>query len=497
MITQPSPGGADSVGDAPSGATGHVADQADQTPDAWRAFALVVLLGGLAAGWRATSGRRASVPIALAAAVVAGAVIPVARASRRPPIARGAGPLDPAAQPPTFSIVVAGRDEANVLPHLVADLAAQDWREPDGTPRFELVVVDDRSSDGTADAVGAAAAQAGIGAVTRVVRRVGQHLPDGKGAALTAAQPDACHGEYVVVLDADARVAPGFLRILAGYVAAGAAALTVRRRILDAGHSVLTRVQADEQTLDGELQRGRWAMGGCSEFRGNGIVIRRELLAGLGGWRADALTEDLDLSSRLAAERGITVAWAIDAEVWEEPVHSWSGLWRQRLRWAEGAVRRLCEHGPAVLRSERLAPVARADFALYTGQLLAPPLILGAVAGAVRRRPETAVILVGTYLAIGGGLAYDALRWETDASGCPLPPGDRLMRSIRSALFNSIWLGAIPGALCRLAVRRGPVQYDKMPHRGSISAAQPPGPGAKVEASGHDADRPTARPTAG
>ena len=79
-------------------------------------------------------------------------------------------------------------------------------------------------------------------------------------------------------------------------------------------------------------------MGGCSEFRGNGIMVRRELLAAVGGWRAAALTEDIDLSSRIAAAPGERVAWAMDAEVWEEPVRDWGGLWRQRLRWAEGAI---------------------------------------------------------------------------------------------------------------------------------------------------------------
>ena len=453
-------------GDMEAGA----ARSTDDTPDAWRALALGVLFGGLAAGYRATSGRRAATPIALAAAVVAGAVLPVARASRRPPIAPGARPQDPAARPVTFSVVVAGRDEVNVLPRLVADIAAQDWRDPDGTPRFELVVVDDRSADGTAAGVERAATASGIAAVTRVIRREGDHLPDGKGAALTAAQPDVCRGEMIVVLDADARIGPAFLRTLAGYVAAGAPALTVRRRILDADHSDLAGVQADEQTLDGELQRGRWAMGGCSEFRGNGITIRRDLLEALGGWRAAALCEDLDLSSRLAAATGIRVAWALDAEVWEEPVHSWSGLWRQRLRWAEGAFRRLCEHGPSVLRSDRLSPAAKADFAIYAGQLLAPPLILGAVAGAARRRPDSAAILLGTYLAIGGGLAYDALRWEADAAGQPLAQEVRVRRAIRSSLFNAIWLGALPGALWRLATRRGRVRYDKMPHLGSRSS---------------------------
>ena len=326
------------------------------TPGAWRAIALGILVGGLASGIRAASGRRASTPIALAAALVAGSVLPVARASRRPPVGPGAGPVAPSTRPVTFSVVVAGRDEANVLPALVRDVAAQDWRDQAGEPRFELVVIDDRSVDGTAEAVLAAAETAGLGAVTRVIRREGRDLPDGKGAALTAAQPDLCRGDYVVVLDADARIGPAFLRTLAGYAAAGVDAMTPRRRILDAGSTLLAELQADEQTLDGELQRGRWAMGGCAEFRGNGITIRRDLLAALGGWRAEALTEDIDLSSRLAAATGIVVAWVLDAEVWEEPVRSWSALLRQRERWSEGAIRRAFEHGPAVMASRALSP---------------------------------------------------------------------------------------------------------------------------------------------
>ena len=271
----------------------------------------------------------------------------------------------------------------------------------------------------------------------------------------------------VVVLDADARIGPGFLRRLAAYVSAGADALTARRRMLDADAGWLAGAQGDEQTLDGEIQRGRWSLGGCSEFRGNGIVVRRDLLASVGGWRPEALTEDLDLSSRLAATLGITVAWAIDAEVWEEPVRSLDGLWRQRLRWAEGGLRRVLEHGPAVVSSPALGRYARLDFAAYAGQLCIPPVILGTVVGAVvRGRVAPAAILVGTYLAAGGALAWDALRWETGPDGGPLALPERVGRSIRVGLFSAVWLGAIPAAMWRLATRRGPVGYTKMAHVG-------------------------------
>jgi glycosyltransferase involved in cell wall biosynthesis len=443
-----------------------VPDRPTSTPRSWRAASLGTLVGGVAVGAAAASGGGARILVAGSIGIVIAGLVPIVRASRRPPL--GPDPVPPPGRElPTVSVVVAARDEATVLPRLIGDLAAQDHRHADGTPAFEVVVVDDRSVDGTADAVAAAAEATGLGEIVRVIPRTGEGLPDGKGAALSAAQPESCRGDVVTVLDADARVGPTFVRQVATYVACGVPALTPRRRIIAARSSNLAGAQADEQTQDGELQRGRWASGGCSEFRGNGISVRRDLLAAVGGWRPSALTEDLDLSSRLAARFGVTVAWAIDVEVWEEPVRTWPDLWRQRIRWSEGALRRFLEHGRAVVASPRLPLRARLDFAAYGVQLASPPLIIGAAAGAVATgAPGTAVALVGTYLAAGGVLAFDALRWETGPDGRPPGPVERVARSVRSAAFSVVWLGAVPVAMWRLGMRRGSVRYDKMPHLG-------------------------------
>ena len=277
-----------------------------------------------------------------------------------------------------------------------------------------------------------------------------------------------CKGEVVLVLDADARIEPWFLRRAAGYFAAGAGAVTARRRILGAENGWLAGAQADEQTLDGELNRGRWALGGCSEFRGNGIMVRRDLLASVGGWRAAALTEDIDLSSRIAAAAGERVAWAIDAEVWEEPVRSRESLWHQRLRWAEGAFRRAFEHGPSVVASPNLPLGARLDFVAYVGQLAVPGVVLGAAAAAVATgRRRGLLSIVAGYLGIGGLLGWDALRWETGSDGRPLPAAQRLGRAVRVSLFGGLWLAVVPRALADLAFRRGPIRYVKMPHDGA------------------------------
>ena len=436
------------------------------TPLAWRAAALVLLFGGLAIGAAASGGGGARLLVIAAIIVVAAGLTPIIVASRRPPVPPQDIPMGPTDDLPIVTVLIAARDEAMVMPTLMDDLGAQDHRGADGRPRFEVIVVDDRSVDGTGAAVLAAAARAGLGPVVRIVRREGPGLKDGKGAALAATTADDYLGGVVVVLDADARIGSDFVRRVALYKQRGVGALTARRRILGGGTSHLAGAQADEQSQDGELQRGRWSSGGCSEFRGNGTVIARDLLAAVGGWPADALTDDIDLASRLAAETGVTVAWALDVEVWEEPVRTWAGLWRQRLRWSEGAIRRYLEHGVTVLRSPRLSLRAKLDFAVYGAQLAAPPLVLGAVIGAVATgEADMAALLAGTYLVAGGVLAFDALRWEATTQG-PVPLPDRLGRAVRAALFSGFWLATVPAALWRLATRRGRVRYDKMTHVG-------------------------------
>ena len=454
------------------------ADARDTRP-VWRAAAFAMLAGGVGVGLLSAH-RRLGVAVPLVTAGVAvGCALPLARASRRPPIspAVAADALAGSDPMPAFSIVVAARDEAPVLRQLVSDIALQDYRAADGSPLFELIVVDDRSSDGTADAVRAAASDHGIADVTRVITRRGEDLPDGKGAALTAAQPEICNGDVVLVLDADARLESWFVRRAAGYFAAGAVAVTARRRILGAEAGWLAGAQADEQTLDGELNRGRWSLGGCSEFRGNGIMVRRDLLALVGGWRATALTEDLDLSSRIAAIAGERVAWAIDVEIWEEPVRTADRLWRQRLRWAEGALRRAFEHGPAVVTSSKLSVAARLDFVAYTAQLAVPAVVIGAaVAAAATGRRRSVVSILAGYLGISAFLGWDALRWEKTTDGGPIAASERLGRAARVSVFNGLWLLVVPKALLDLALRRGPVRYVKMEHGGAGEPLARPAP---------------------
>ena len=282
-------------------------DAVIETPPAWRAVSAGVLAGGIGVGFLGASSSLDRWIVGVFAAVLVIGLAPILIGSRRPPVFLPPDEPPGANALPTILVLIAGRNEATVLPKLIGDLAAQDHRSTDGRALFSVVVVDDRSTDGTGTAVEATAADHGIADLVTILRRDEAGSADGKGAALASARPESADADVIAVLDADARIGPTYLRTAARYVAAGVPALTARRRTLHADRSILAMIQADEQTQDGELQRGRWASGGCSEFRGNGIVIRRDLLAAVGGIPAASLTEDLDLSTLLAAKRGLTV----------------------------------------------------------------------------------------------------------------------------------------------------------------------------------------------
>ncbi|HET7686724.1 MAG TPA: glycosyltransferase family 2 protein [Candidatus Limnocylindria bacterium] len=362
--------------------------------------------------------------------------------------------------PPRVSLVVAARDEAPVIGDVVRDLAAQRYGPP-ADPRLDVVVVDDASSDGTGEAARRAAAASPI--PVRVIRREPARGMATKGAVLAHAH-DYVRGDVVGALDADARVEPDFVaRAMAAWDRDPAAdALQVQRRALNAGASWLTAAQDEEQLMDMASQCGRWATDGTAELRGNGMFVRRRRLEACGGWPIGALTEDLDLSTRLGILGG-HVTLAPEVTVREEAVERLGDLWRQRMRWAEGSLRRLMELGPRLVGGS--LPVAmKLDFVSFAAEFALPPLFVAALVASLATIPlpiaadwTVPVSLfigygLGTFLLAAAGLAAHGVR------GLEL-----LGRSLRGSLFLSHWLLVVPAALLRIAFGPAPRGFAKTP----------------------------------
>ena len=428
---------------------------ADQTPLAWRAAALALLAAGAGLGSRIA--RLPARRVALGSGLAGLATIVVVRAGTRRALAAPRAAPPSAGSPlalPRISVVIAARDEILALPALIRDLGRQDHRASDGSPAFDVVVVDDRSTDGSGAAARAAAEQAGLGAVTVIVRRQAGSRPDGKGAALAAVPDEILQGDAVLVFDADARIGADFVRRVALRVGDGCAAFTARRRV--AGSDLRAAVQDDEQTVDTMIQRARGGLGGCPEFRGNGMVVTTAHLRAIGGWRAGTLTEDLDLSTRLAIG-GARVVLADDLEVWEAATGSLPAFARQRVRWAEGSLRRFLDLLPAAITSPELSLPAKVDLASSAAQLVLPSVVLGAVFdGARRRSPRAALAFVGGCAATTWALAWMALR---DATLGRRPAQRTAARAAVTAVYLLHWVAVTPAALLLVALRPGAVTF--------------------------------------
>jgi 1,2-diacylglycerol 3-beta-glucosyltransferase len=362
----------------------------------------------------------------------------------------------PPAPLPWVTVVVPARDEAPVIGDIVQDVARQAYADERG-PRFDLLVIDDGSSDGTGQAATAASSAAtgahpGLEGRFQVMRREPGDGPRTKGAALAHAH-FRVRGELLAVLDADSMLGPDYLALAIGawHRDPDAAGLQTRRTELNASHGWLPGAQDDEQHMDLASQCGRWATDGTAELRGTGMFLRRDVLERVGGWDPDSVTEDLELSTRLAAA-GEHVTLAPEAVVREEAVETLGALWRQRMRWAEGSIRRLNDHGPGLMLDARLPLGKRLDFLLFTTEFIVPPLFVWSVVAALVTilLPGPADWTVPITLFIGYGLGTFLLAAAglaaTGTHGWQL-----VGRATRGSLFLSHWLVVIPLALAKVA----------------------------------------------
>jgi 1,2-diacylglycerol 3-beta-glucosyltransferase len=370
---------------------------------------------------------------------------------------------------PWVTLMVAARNEAPVIGATVSGLAGQDYSSG-GKARFDVLVVDDGSTDGTGDLAREAASEPTAPGRVRVVRREPGDGPRMKAAALTFAHADA-HGDVIGVVDADARVTSDFLaRVMAAWRAdPGAAAIQVQRRSRNLEHGWIAAAQDEELLMDMASQCGRHATDGTAELRGNGMFVRRATLESIGGWNPGALTEDLDLSTRLVAA-GERIALAPQAEVGEEAVVTLPALWRQRLRWAEGSLRRLLELGPDLLRSAEVPLTRKLDFLAFTAEFLIPPLFVTTILASLLTIPlprpaDWTVPLslfvgygLGTFLLALAGLAAHGARGATLVG-----------RATRGSLFLSHWLVIVPAALLRIAIGRHATAFVQTPRIGHLS----------------------------
>ena len=262
---------------------------------------------------------------------------------------------------PFVTVMIPAHDEESVIRNTVENILKMNY------PNFEVIVIDDRSSDNTASVIKDLEAKH---EQVRALIREKDAFP-GKSAVLNDAFKIA-HGEAILVFDADATVEPDFLNKLVPHLEpADVGAVQARKIIRNKDVNFLTRCQNNEYTFDTYLQVSRDAIKGAVELRGNGELIKRKALEDIDGWNNYTITDDLDMSTRLHI-KGWDVRFCPDACVYEEGIVYVLPLFRQRRRWLEGTIRRYLEYFAAAMKSKKMSLRARLDMAVYITQFIMP-----------------------------------------------------------------------------------------------------------------------------
>ena len=262
---------------------------------------------------------------------------------------------------PFVTIMVPAHNEGVVIEKTVENILQLDY------PNYELIVIDDRSTDNTAEVI------VGLEQKYEKVKafiRAKDSFP-GKSAVLNDAMQYA-KGEAILVFDADARVDSDFLlKLVPNLEPEDVGAVQARKVISNRDVNFLTRCQDNEMTLDTHFQIGRDAVKGAVELRGNGELIKRIALEDIGGWNNYTLVDDLDMSTRLHI-KGWDIRFCPDVQVREEAVVYLKSLYRQRRRWYEGTIRRYLELFGDVLNSKKMSLRASLDMTAYISEFIMP-----------------------------------------------------------------------------------------------------------------------------
>jgi cellulose synthase/poly-beta-1,6-N-acetylglucosamine synthase-like glycosyltransferase len=150
---------------------------------------------------------------------------------------------------------------------------------------------------------------------------------------------ETAKGELVGIFDADFIPNPSFLKDTIPYFSdPKVGMLQTRWGHINSDYSLLTRAQS--MGIDGHFgveQASRAWSGFFMNFNGTAGIWRKKTIEDAGGWQADTLTEDLDLSYR-AQLKGWKLSFAPDVVCPAEVPVTINAFKSQQHRWAKGSI---------------------------------------------------------------------------------------------------------------------------------------------------------------
>lgn len=289
---------------------------------------------------------------------------------------RGFGWGEPVIRPVT--VLVPAYNERECIANTVRSLVASDYP-------VEVIVIDDGSTDGTADIV-----EAMWLPNVRVVRQRNA----GKPAALNNGIAHARH-DIIVMMDGDTVFEPSTVRELVQPFADPRVGAVAGNAKVGNRDSMIGAWQHIEYVMGFNLDRRMYDLLRCMPTIPGAVgAFRRDALDRIGGMSEDTLAEDTDVTMALHRD-GWRVVYAENARAWTEAPETVQQLWSQRYRWSYGTMQAIWKHRRAVIErgpSGRFGRVGLPFVALFmvVAPLLAPSstssCCTGSSSGPPRRR---------------------------------------------------------------------------------------------------------------
>ena len=233
--------------------------------------------------------------------------------------------------PPFVSLFIPAHNEEFTIENTVRSVASMDYTL-NGKPNFEVIVINDGSEDKTGEILANLKDEFDN---LRIITRRPPKSGKGKGFVLNDALVLA-EGSIVGVFDADTRVEPDYLNVLIPYLNNPKVdGVQSRVRMYNKDENFLANMQDIEFSGFGNVLRAHDNLGFNAFLGGNGQFVKKDAIIKAGKWDGFAVTEDLNLSVKIALNKG-GIRYCPDVAVYQEAVTDWSDLFRQRVRWAIG-----------------------------------------------------------------------------------------------------------------------------------------------------------------